>query len=49
MDIAIPVDSRVREKEFAKIDKSYDLKWEILECEKCARSIVCCRGSWMCY
>jgi len=50
--VAIPVNSRVREKEFEKNRKTSGFEvgdYRNLECEKCACSIVCCRGSLMCY
>ena len=47
MNIAIPVNGRVREKEFEKNRKTSGFEvrdYRNLECEKCSCSIVCCRG-----
>ena len=52
VNIAIPVNSRVRKKKFEKSRKTSGFEvgdYRNLEFEKFACSIVCCRGSLMCY
>jgi len=47
MDIAIPGDSRVHEKEFEKVEKYQDLK--NVKLKQCGFIAGCCRGSYKCY
>ena len=52
VDIAIPGDSRLHEKEFEKNKKISGFEvgdWKNVECKKCGCSTGCCWGAWKCY